>query len=141
MLKNLNLKYVNNLNVFRENLWKLHWNVTGPIFLMIHRWLDEQYDTFAEFVDTVAEHTKGLGANPLSDIPKEEYFITPLKSHDIDAEAAVEYLRNVYEVLQKKTDEMNIESEQNKDFAGVQIYSEISKYIAKQLYFIRQTLK
>ncbi len=38
-----------------------HWNVTGPEFGELHRFLDEQYTVLNETVDEVAERIRALG--------------------------------------------------------------------------------
>ena len=38
-----------------------HWNVTGPQFNDLHKFLDAQYEELNEVVDEVAERTRALG--------------------------------------------------------------------------------
>lgn len=38
-----------------------HWNVTGPLFQMLHEMFDSQYRELAEAVDTIAERIRSLG--------------------------------------------------------------------------------
>lgn len=38
-----------------------HWNVTGPQFNDLHKFLDEQYGELNEIVDDVAERARALG--------------------------------------------------------------------------------
>lgn len=38
-----------------------HWNVTGPMFYMLHKMFEEQYDALADEVDTIAERIRALG--------------------------------------------------------------------------------
>jgi starvation-inducible DNA-binding protein len=38
-----------------------HWNVVGPQFHDLHKFLDEQYEELAEIVDDVAERARSLG--------------------------------------------------------------------------------
>ena len=37
-----------------------HWNVTGPIFNMLHAFFETQYDELAKAVDTIAERVRAL---------------------------------------------------------------------------------
>lgn len=38
-----------------------HWNITGPDFGELHKFLDEQYTQLAEYVDEVAERIRTIG--------------------------------------------------------------------------------
>jgi starvation-inducible DNA-binding protein len=38
-----------------------HWNVTGPHFGQLHKFLEEQYESIAELTDEVAERVRKLG--------------------------------------------------------------------------------
>ena len=42
-----------------------HWNVVGPQFHNLHKFLDEQYEELAEIVDDVAERARSLGGPAL----------------------------------------------------------------------------
>lgn len=37
-----------------------HWNVTGPIFNMLHAFFETQYEELAKAVDTIAERVRAL---------------------------------------------------------------------------------
>lgn len=37
-----------------------HWNVTGPHFISLHAFLDQQYKELAEAIDTIAEQIRAL---------------------------------------------------------------------------------
>ncbi len=39
-----------------------HWNVTGPMFAMLHELFGKQYDDLSAVVDDVAERIRALGA-------------------------------------------------------------------------------
>ena len=41
-----------------------HWNVTGPEFSELHRFLDEQYNQLNAIVDDVAERVRSIGGRP-----------------------------------------------------------------------------
>lgn len=41
-----------------------HWNVHGPAFLPVHRWLDELADDLRAHTDTLAERIAALGGSP-----------------------------------------------------------------------------
>lgn len=38
-----------------------HWNITGPDFGELHKFLDDQYTQLAEYVDEVAERIRTIG--------------------------------------------------------------------------------
>lgn len=43
---------------------QLHWSGVGPLFLSLHRQLDELVDSWRELADTVAERAVAIGAAP-----------------------------------------------------------------------------
>jgi starvation-inducible DNA-binding protein len=43
------------------NVQGLHWNVEGPMFYSLHKLTEDQYETLAESVDTIAERIRALG--------------------------------------------------------------------------------
>jgi starvation-inducible DNA-binding protein len=45
---------------------KYHWNVTGPQFHDLHKFLESLYDELDEIIDEVAERTRALGAFPIA---------------------------------------------------------------------------
>ncbi len=44
---------------------KYHWDVVGPQFRSLHELWEEQYETLAENIDTIAERTRALGGYPV----------------------------------------------------------------------------
>jgi starvation-inducible DNA-binding protein len=44
---------------------KVHWDIVGPQFLVLHKLLDEQYALLAKVVDDVAERVRALGGYPV----------------------------------------------------------------------------
>ncbi len=45
-----------------------HWNVTGPQFSELHKFLDEQYNALNQIVDDVAERVRGVGGRALGSL-------------------------------------------------------------------------
>jgi starvation-inducible DNA-binding protein len=43
-----------------------HWNVSGPSFLQLHKFFQEQYERLGETVDGIAERVRMLGGHPLA---------------------------------------------------------------------------
>jgi starvation-inducible DNA-binding protein len=43
---------------------QLHWSVAGPMFALLHRWLDELVASWRELADTVAERAVAVGYWP-----------------------------------------------------------------------------
>ncbi len=44
---------------------KYHWNVIGPRFSQLHKFLEEQYEILDEMVDDIAERARHLGGKSL----------------------------------------------------------------------------
>jgi starvation-inducible DNA-binding protein len=48
--------------VLYQKTQSVHWNVTGPQFLGIHKLTEGQYEDLAASIDTIAERIRALGA-------------------------------------------------------------------------------
>jgi starvation-inducible DNA-binding protein len=93
-----------------------HWNVTGPNFVSLHELFEAHYKTIFEFIDTTAEHVRGLGfkvpsninmlrAHPTvaihSDNLSAEDMITDLIQSHIELE---DVLKETFEIAEKLND-------------------------------------
>lgn len=56
--------YCANFAVGYVKVCNLHWNVTGSAFITAHKYLEEQYEAWAEYLDEVAEHLRIAGVFP-----------------------------------------------------------------------------
>lgn len=95
-----------------------HWNLTGPDFVELHRFLEETYNQTAETIDLVAERIQQIGypaAGSMSEFLelatlKEEKGSKKREQHTIetllaDHEALVRSLRATISVLAEKYDD------------------------------------
>lgn len=48
--------------VLYQKTQSVHWNVTGPMFVSVHKLTETQYEDLAESVDEIAERIRALGA-------------------------------------------------------------------------------
>lgn len=48
--------------VLYQKTQSVHWNVTGPMFVSVHKMTEAQYEDLAESVDDLAERIRALGA-------------------------------------------------------------------------------
>jgi len=71
-----------------------HWNVVGPQFHDLHKFLDAQYEELAEIVDDVAERARSLGGPALGTLGE---FLeqTRLKEHPGQYPGAREMIANL----------------------------------------------
>jgi starvation-inducible DNA-binding protein len=98
-----------------------HWNVTGPMFQMLHLMFEQQYTELATAVDLVAERIRALNApapgsysafSKLTSIPEEtgvpkaEDMIRQL----VDGhETVIRVARNVFPVAEKAGDQVTLD--------------------------------
>ena len=73
--KSLNTKGIEFLNKLLANEYTLftktlnyHWNVTGPRFNSLHKFLEEQYQALLVTLDDVAERVRTKGSYPLGTV-------------------------------------------------------------------------
>jgi starvation-inducible DNA-binding protein len=78
-----------------------HWNVTGPAFASLHRFLERQYGELDEIVDSVAERVRSVGGWAMGTLA-EFSGKTKLKEHPgvyPDAESMLEELAADHEAV------------------------------------------
>jgi len=83
----------------------VHWNVTGPVFMGVHKLTEEQYENMYEAIDKLAERIRALGhkapasytkygkLSSIRDTDKEETAEQMLKMLIADHETAVANMR------------------------------------------------
>ncbi len=63
----LNNLLANEYALFTKTL-NYHWNITGPRFYSLHKFLEEHYRELLEVMDDIAERIRILGETPLSTV-------------------------------------------------------------------------
>ena len=48
--------------VLYQKTQSVHWNVTGPLFVSVHKLTEGQYEDLAASIDEIAERIRALGA-------------------------------------------------------------------------------
>ncbi|MES3037651.1 MAG: DNA starvation/stationary phase protection protein [Bdellovibrionota bacterium] len=72
LVHNLNEILANEFVLFTRTL-NYHWNITGPRFQQVHRFLEEHYRKILEMMDQLAERVRVMGARPLSTVHEMEH--------------------------------------------------------------------
>lgn len=94
----------------------VHWNVTGPTFMGVHKLTEEQYENMYEAIDELAERIRALGhkapasytkygeLSSINDRDEEQSVERMLKMLIADHETAVLNMRAATEWCEKKND-------------------------------------
>jgi starvation-inducible DNA-binding protein len=106
-------------SILYQKLRNYHWNVTGPMFLSLHKAFENQYNEIADVVDEVAERIRQFGVfapgtleefkqiTRLSEqpgvVPDAKAMVANLV---VDHEAIIRNLRGDIEMIDKKDDEV-----------------------------------
>ncbi|ERJ13758.1 Dps family protein [Haloplasma contractile] len=137
---NLN-RYFANLNTLFYNVLNYHWNVTGGLFLTLHKLYNEQYDFLFEKIDVLAEIMKSKGEFPVArfDQFKKLSDLETKESKNYKARTTIEELIKQFEFMNELTLEYGKIS--GDDLALVDYFTEMNQFFNKQLYFLRQFLK
>ena len=106
-------------NVLYIKTKNYHWNIIGPRFYQLHKFLEEQYEELDEIVDDVAERARQLGGKALGTM--EEYLKhtslseepgkypdaqTMLSNLLDDHEKIIQNLRNAADEAEEKYEDM-----------------------------------
>ena len=94
----------------------VHWNVTGPVFMGVHKLTEEQYENMYEAIDKLAERIRALGQkapasytkygklSSIKDTDKEQTLEHMLEMLIDDHETAVVNMRAAIEWCEDKND-------------------------------------
>ena len=97
----------------------VHWNVTGPVFMGVHKLTEEQYENMYEAIDGLAERIRALGEkapasytkygklSSITDTDKERSVEQMLEMLADDHETAVANMRAAVEWCEDKNDYVN----------------------------------
>ncbi|QVK19226.1 DNA starvation/stationary phase protection protein [Mycoplasmatota bacterium] len=140
--KNLK-KYFADLNTVLYNILNFHWNVTGGLFITLHRLYQEQYEFLFDSIDQLAEIFKAKGIYPLTCL-REIYDLADIKtmeSKDYTARETIESEIEQFELLNKKSISLADAANEEGDLTLVDYFTDQSNFFNKQLYFLRQFIK
>ncbi len=101
-------EYMANLKVEVNNLYNLHFNVTGSMFREIHLLLEKYYKEFGQMYDQVAERIKMLKGYPLTNLVKIEEIsqIKSMQSRNYTEEQVFDVLNNDFAYLRDYTKDL-----------------------------------
>lgn len=130
--------YLSNLAVWTVKLHSLHWNVTGPYFVALHKYTEELYDECFEAYDSVAELLKMRGQMPLSTM-REYLAAATLREAPARAFTCCEVAGEVEEdmkAMRAMALEIRSEAAEKDDFAAQAMFEDFVKGFDKQLWFL-----
>ena len=120
-----------------------HWNVKGPNFIALHELFDEIADKAEDYVDLIAERVTQLGGIAEGTLPAvarrstlAEYSLTLADGKD-HVEALATALAAVGRLVRRAIDE----SDEWGDRDTADLFTEVSRGIDKQLWFVEAHLQ
>ncbi len=121
-----------------------HWNVKGPNFIALHELFDSIYNLVGAQVDVLAERMVQLGGQVEGTV-RAAAKTSSLKEYPLVAADGVEHLRALSSAIAAfgKSCRANIDKagEELKDMDTADIYTEISRELDKQLWFVEAHLE
>lgn len=145
MEDNINIlnEYMSNIKVESNNLYNLHFNVVGMSFMGLHKKIQEYYENFNLFYDSIAERIKMLNGYPITSLVKieETSTIKSMKSMDFNANQVLNILDNDFSFLTEYTKDLIKVFNDKIDYYTSNILNNILMYIEKELWMIKSSLK
>lgn len=145
MEDNINIlnEYMSNIKVESNNLYNLHFNVVGMSFMGLHKKIQEYYENFNLFYDSIAERIKMLNGYPITSLVKieETSTIKSMKSMDFNANQVLNILDNDFSFLTEYTKDLIKVFNDKIDYYTSNILNNILMYIEKELWMIKNSLK
>lgn len=136
-------RYFANINTLLYNVFNYHWNVSGGLFLTLHKLYNEQYDFIFKQIDRLGEIQKAKGMYPCTCLPKieEAADIKTMESKDYPAKKTIEMLIEQFSLMNDLAVEYGTIAEGEGDLVLVDFFTDESDFYSKQLYFLRQFIK
>ena len=145
MDKNIDIlnEYMSNLKVFNNNLYNMHFNITGSSFGSIHKKLQEYYEKIAIMYDNIAERIKMLNGYPITSLKKIEYTssIKSMKSQSYNGLQIMEVLDNDFSFLTEYTNDLIAYFNKENDYYTTNILNDNLMFFTKELWMIKSSLK
>lgn len=115
-----------------------HWNVRGPGFIAIHELFDKVSEDVETYSDQIAERAGGLGgtAHGTIQVAAERSFLVPYKHGIADEKSHVFAVASSLAAFGQSAREAINEAAKFGDADTADIFTEISRGIDKQLWFV-----
>ena len=136
-------EYMANIKVEDNNLYNLHFNVVGMSFMGLHKKLQEYYENFNNFYDSLSERIKMLDGFPITSLVKfeETSTIKSMKSMNFNANQVLNILDNDFSFLVEYTKDLIKFFNDKNDYYTSNILNNILMYLEKELWMIKSSLK
>ncbi len=136
-------EYMANIKVEDNNLYNLHFNIVGMSFMGLHKKLQEYYENFNKFYDSLSERIKMLDGFPITSLVKfeETSTIKSMKSMNFNANQVLNILDNDFSFLVEYTKDLIKVFNDKNDYYTSNILNNILMYLEKELWMIKSSLK
>lgn len=136
-------EYMANIKVEDNNLYNLHFNVIGMSFMGLHKKLQEYYENFNIFYDSLSERIKMLDGFPITSLVKFEEVSTikSMKSMNFNANQVLNILDNDFSFLIEYTKDLIKVFNDKNDYYTSNLLNNILMYLEKELWMIKSSLK
>jgi len=136
-------EYMCNLKVEINNLYNLHFNVSGNSFMGLHNLLETYYKKLSKFYDKISERIKMLGGFPITSLEKIEdtSTIKSMKSMDFSGNQVLEVLDNDFNFLTEYTKDLIKLFNEKNDYYTKFMLNKFLMFFEKELWKIKSSLK
>lgn len=136
-------EYMSNIKVESNNLYNLHFNIVGMSFMGLHKKLQEYYENFNIFYDSLSERIKMLDGFPITSLVKFEEISTikSMKSMNFNANQVLSILDNDFLFLVEYTKDLIKVFNDKLDYYTSSILNNILLFLEKELWMIKSSLK
>lgn len=141
--KNLLNIFLSDLAVMNIKIHNLHWNVTGPEFIIIHKLTEKLYKMLQEQFDAVAEVMKMQNETPLATMSAylENATIEEIESRNYTTYEVLEELDGDCQILISLAKQIRDEADKKDNFLVANLFEEYLAIYAKKSWMIRAMLQ
>ncbi|MGI6324467.1 MAG: Dps family protein [Bacilli bacterium] len=134
--------YLANLAMTITNLYNFHWNVTDPLFILIHEKTEEYYTRLQAFYDEIAERIKMLNGHPLTTLDQyiHHSVVKNYESRNYNAQAIIREIISNFEILLSIAQEIGNMATGVNDMNTIDIITNHISFFEKQLWMLKAQL-
>lgn len=121
---------------------RFHWNVQGPLFMVMHTLFEKQYEALFLAVDTIAERVRALGHFPPMTIGEHlKLSVIKEESNYLKAEEMVKQLLNDHETMVRHARELLPIVEECEDAVTADLLTERMEHHEQTAWMLRSHLE
>ena len=132
-------QYLTNIFILKNNLYNLHFNITGEGSGSFHESLNNDIKEVNIFYDKLAELIKKIGGYPIMNLEEVKNISTikEISSKDYTIKEAQRILLNDYKLINSMNNQVGEYALKNFDFNSINLILDFNKFLQNKIWFLQ----